>query len=197
MQLEPVAAHSPVAAKAGGGPQVVSRQTPSRVATVRWSDYYPDADARHVVANLRAVDRYEALSFGHDPATDDAYLRASILSLCFYWRDEPTFILGALEDVPGVFSIWGFGTDDTPHVIRTISRVCRKHVVHELFGRHGARRLEVRLPYNPMCEPNIEWLRRIGFHDETISEFATVDDEPVLTLAVTKADYRRYVSSET
>lgn len=169
---------------------------PKHFATVRWSECFSDADADYIAQHLRPVDRYEAAAFGQSPETDvGAYVRASIVSCAFWLRDRPTFLLGAIEAVPGVFTIWGFGTDDTRRVMPLVTRVCRGYVVQELFHKHCARRLCVQIPAVDMCRPNIRWLKRIGFRLESFHPYATIDDEPVATLAVTKADYLEYVQN--
>jgi hypothetical protein len=164
------------------------------MSAVRHSHAFTDADVNHITANLRDVDRYECLAFGSEPGVNTPfYVAHSKLSVVFYYRDRPTFILGAIQTIPGVFVIWGYGTDDTWRVLPEMTRVCRGEIVTDFFEKHRARRLYVQIPAVPMCAPNIRWLKRTGFRLESFHPFSTIDDEPVATLAVTKPDYLEHV----
>lgn len=167
------------------------------MSNVRWSAAFTNADVDHIASNLREVDRYEALSFGCIPGKNEGdYIRASAIALCFWYRDRPAFLLGAIETVPGIFTIWGHGTDDTWRVLPEMAKVCRGYVVEYLFKDRHARRLAVHLPYVTICEPNIRWLKRVGFIPESVAPYSTIDDEPVITLAVTKVDYLNHVRAK-
>jgi hypothetical protein len=152
-------------------------------------------DVALVTANLREIDKYEAVSVGIVKPGECAQdtLDVSTIAGCLYYRDRPAFLFGAVETGPRIFSIWGYGTDDTWRVLPELTRVCKEVIGPELFDKHGARRLFVQLPLVPFCDPNISWLQRVGFIPEGVAKFATAFDEPMLTLAFTKQDYEKYV----
>lgn len=153
------------------------------------------SEIEDIAARLRDVERYESLAFGHEPTSDllSDYAQRSVLVTLFKFHDRPTFVTGFLESVPGVYTLWGFGTDDTSKIIGKITRLGIA-LKNRLFEDFKARRLVAYLPTHPMCHPNIRWLIRCGMRPESVSHFATVDDGSVLNLAITKEDFANYVS---
>lgn len=171
----------------GGSPQAAAGSR-----RVTWS-FKPDPDdVADIVSRMRDVEVYECLAFGGEPDHDRiwSYVEHSAMAATVTYRNRPTFVFGFMATrVPGVFTLWGFGTDDTTRVITALTKLGLRST-HKLFSKFGARRLAVHVPTHPICHDTIRWLKRTGFRAESLSHFATVDDETVLTLAFTKEDFK-------
>jgi hypothetical protein len=92
-------------------------------------------DLIHVAQNLRQSDRDE---LAHTRNTNDALALAndayypSLFSYVASYDGEPIFAFGAVEAGPGLVQVWGFGSEDTPKIIRGVTKFVVRYIVPKL-----------------------------------------------------------------
>ncbi len=110
------------------------------------------AEATQVALNMRAADAAEifACRFDDDSAGGRAGLAlevaAAVTARGLGWvagLDRPIAAFGAVEQWPGHWGAFQFGTPDWPRVVRSVTRFARTTARAALLAR-GARRCEVR-----------------------------------------------------
>lgn len=129
----------------------------------------PDPDEREIrfiCENLRPESAAEMFML---MPTDDPgdlarmMVRRPGVSWVEYWQGEPAAMLGAWPSHPGVWSLFGFGTE---HYARVLGRVTRhaRRVMFPMIRDTGAHRAQAMSPASH--EPTHEWLRRLGGTEE-------------------------------
>ena len=132
---------------------------------------------KHILDNLRASDREEieavrgkgfdsirlAMMFSQLAATSCGWI---------FWRPdthEPVAVLGAYEMTPSVAGCWAFGTDGWDHVVRSVTRQAKHHMVPMLL-KAGFHRAECRALAS-RADTRL-WLYSLGWKAEAVlSEF--------------------------
>jgi len=97
----------------------------------------PSYDILYVMQNLRPLDRIEAAStsWSDDPVEWAATLLAAGEFQWVAYRDGiPVAVLGAAPAWPRVWSAWCMGTEDFPHVVRTITKHVKNFMVPALLN---------------------------------------------------------------
>lgn len=139
-------------------------------------------DLKQIMDNLRGDDLFELACMNHTP--DDALRLTLHASHTYVVRkgERPVFVGGVHQVFPHCFLVFGFGTEETPHVIRPVTRYIRNHWLPTMF-QEGATRFEVRVP---ACSPSVRWLEALGFRKETVLAGYAANGEPHLQLAITR-----------
>ena len=128
----------------------------------------PSVDVvRKICQNLRARDRQEifATKWTDDP---EEVVAGVIASGAFRWAalvdGEPVALIGARPRWPGVWSMWAFGTDRWPEVVRTLTKHAKRFMMPALMNA-GA----VRADCHALAEHTDarRWLERLGATAET------------------------------
>lgn len=103
----------------------------------------PDlADVLAVAENLRERDRAEifATRYGDDPLD---LARDTVRTGAFRWGayadGRPVAMIGAFPRWPNVWSVWAFGTDEWPRVVRALTRHVRSFMIPALYHAGAVR----------------------------------------------------------
>ncbi len=149
----------------------------------------PD-DVAYVIENMRESDIREGAVLGFE--ADDA---AGVVShshdvYTAYLGNEPVFIFGTVDVVPGVRQLFGFGTDRTHRVIPHVTWFTTTYWLPDLFDL-GVRRIQAHIPETSIA--SVRWLQSFGMFREASMAGYGVDGSTVLQLAFTKREYDLYV----
>jgi hypothetical protein len=122
----------------------------------------PYEDVLHVTSNLRERDRQEifALYFNESP---EEVARDAVGCGEFRWGayldGEPVAMFGGYPRWPGVWSMWAYGTDKWPHVVRAITRQAVSFIVPAIY-HSGAHRMDA-FAYAGHTDAR-QWLQYLG-----------------------------------
>jgi hypothetical protein len=157
----------------------------------------PAEDIAYIADNMRAVDVFESRAVGTEPGEGlEDLANFSDVSALTYIDDRPVFITGAIQVLPGVFTWWGVGTDETRRAMPHITRLGRQ-LIDQLFVSGQARRIQISIPYDPQCQVNIDWLiNHCGARLESVASYATALGGPMAILVITIKDYERRVQDQ-
>lgn len=170
---------------------------PSCIAPVLVNGEITDAAIDDLIHRMRPGDVFEAEEFGVSPGENvHAIARHSTYAVMVTHRGRPAFMFGFIQTLPGVFSIWGYGTDHTSKVAKQVAASAKYHA-RKLFEHHDARRLQVSIPIAPQTQKNVDWLYdSFGLYIESVAKFATVSGYPLATFAYTIDEYTALRSHE-
>ena len=115
---------------------------------------------QRVLNNLRDRDRRETELSDWTPAelADSINKSATkIVVACLGVR--PVFAFGTYPLTRTSRQVWGFGTDETPRVMRAVSKYASRVLIPD-ERKGGVHRFELRLPSAHIT--NIHWLRMLG-----------------------------------
>jgi len=125
-------------------------------------------DMSYIAANMREADRREIGAVIDEPPVVLAYMLYEA-SPGFRWTaqydGQPVCAFGVSTMFAGLGSGWAYGTKDMPHVIRAITRFCRRSA-----SRRAAlafRRIEVRTAIDH--PDSHRWLASLGFVREGVA----------------------------
>jgi hypothetical protein len=128
-------------------------------------------DVLFVAERMRACDQEEIYSqrWSDDPAM---IAQEVMLSGAFRWgaykNGVPIAMIGAFPKWPGVWSVWSFGTDRWPEVVKTLASHVQRFMLPALEN-HGAIRAECHAMASN--KPACRWLTFLGAKAE-----ATLDN---------------------
>lgn len=161
-----------------GVPYVVDGATPYDVATV--------------VAALRGSDRFEVEAVGFDAERDiPLMVHAARDTFTAYLGDEPVFIFGTVEIMPGVRQLIGFGTEKTRRVIPSVTWFTYTHWLPDMF-ENGVRRIQVHIPKE--AARSLRWLLSFGMYVECEMKDYAANGATMLQLAYTRNEFIKHVS---
>lgn len=158
-------------------------------------------ELQELADRCRQEDRDEAEAWGTTWANAaemivSAQSRIESRAWIVYMDDSPVFAFGLVPAQSGVYTLWGFGTSDTPKIVRPLVRWGRKHWIHDMFGpTSDIRRIEVRVPIR--STHSWPWLQRIGCEIEGRLRAFGVHGEDFLLLSYTRNDYEQQFKGET
>lgn len=99
------------------------------------------AELLHVCRNLRAKSREEIFGIFDGTVEDLARgFRGRGVQWVGYHAGRPAAILGAFPEHPGVWSMYGFGTDDWIKIWRAVTRTALRDLMPDIRAR-GAHRI--------------------------------------------------------
>lgn len=117
-------------------------------------------EVRFVCENLRPLSREDI--FGVFDGTTDA-LAAWVMRATFSWAvysdSAPAALIGAYEERPGVFGLFGMGTEGWSKVGKLVSLVARESMLPAVMAT-GARRAQCYSPESHRVTHR--WLRMLG-----------------------------------
>ena len=128
--------------------------------------------ACYILDHLREIDRRELYATHHD--TDPRTLLAETMvceqfkgqRFTLYTDDwEPVSLMGWHEMWPGVVSVWAFGTDKWPSVVRTMTRLSKKVILPTLIAE-GVHRAECKALASRA--DTAKWLPSLGLKQEAV-----------------------------
>lgn len=158
----------------------------------------PEDDIQYIIDNMRLIERHEQeqLNVPHNTYELEVARLSDFVAVAYY-RGVPAFVSGALRVSPGVYSIWGYGTDHTSKVIKEITDIINGYGREYLMEKRDAQRLQIVLPYDEVCMPNIRWLLLCGFKCEGFARCAAKSKRDAILLSYTFKDHQEYVSRKT
>lgn len=103
----------------------------------------------------------------------------------------PVFAFGATQrpSYPQESQVWGFGTDQTSAVIRTVTKFILRSMIPELLDRGFLSAQAIVSPDNDLSN---RWLRRLGFEPKATVTGIGDRSEDMILFAVTAADVPKY-----
>lgn len=126
----------------------------------------------YIIDHLRDVDRQEIFATHHD--TDPRTLLAETL-ICEQFKGqrytlltdkrEPVSVMGWHEMWPGVASVWAFGTDKWPSVVRTMTKLGKRVILPTLIAE-GIHRAECKALAHRA--DTAKWLPTLGLKQEAV-----------------------------
>lgn len=125
----------------------------------------------HICRNLRARDREEifATRFDEDPVglAEETYALREFGWVAVASDGEPVAVIGAAPIWPTVWSVYAFGTDRWPEVVRTLTKHARRFMMPALLNT-GARRAQCYALYEH--DDARHWLKALGANEEHVLE---------------------------
>lgn len=121
----------------------------------------------HIARNLRARDREElfATRWDDDPLLlADQYARVEGLRYLFSLDEEPVAVMGAIEQWPGTWSVYAFGTDKWDRVVFSLTKTAKRVMIPEMQCRGMRRAHAASLDVHVQAH---RWMERLGGKKES------------------------------
>lgn len=166
-----------------------------RIQIVKYDPTRNHVELEQIVAGMRQIDRREGEVIGADDPLHCRWLAdRSQHAYVVFSNLEPVFTFGALELLPGVVQLWGFGTDKAKRVIPHMTKFILNEFGPALFQKHGVRRVQVFIP--SWHTESLTWLtERLGMVNESTMKRYANDGSDMHVLAYTDEEFKQYVSS--
>jgi hypothetical protein len=118
------------------------------------------AEIHYVLSNAREHSRRELAATAADPETAAYRLaKAPGYRWMAYHDGRPCAVIGAMQQHPGVWSLFGFGTDDWIHVWRLVTLVSKRDMMQSVLDAGAHRAHCLALADNADVH---KWLRFLG-----------------------------------
>lgn len=140
------------------------------------------ADLIHICRNLRALSRsemYLTLECEEPDLLAECFYDHK-LQWCAYHEGKPAAVIGAMKMHPGVYALYGFGTDDYGHVMLEVTKHARRVMMPEVKAT-GAHRAQAMSPATHT--ETHKWLRFLGAEQEARLRGYGKNGEDVLVFA--------------
>lgn len=128
-----------------------------------------EAGLRHVVTHMRARDRAEiyALHWDDDPEAVVQGLLPRCGAMCWIWERDgvPVSVQGAIPMRPGVWTVFAFGTDGWPCLVKDMTRHSRSYIIPALV-RSGFHRAECHALATHA--DSRRWIEALGAKEESV-----------------------------
>lgn len=150
-----------------------------------------ETEIEHVAAFMRSEDIEECRAWNITPEeAGEAMARTSTYSWVVYQRDEPVFLFGLKQGLPGSYFLGGFGSRVIqPRTLRALTRWGVQSWLPQCFGHLAVRRLEAFVPVQSVH--SIDWLMRLGMRHEGRHHGFVNEGDHFLSLAYTVSDHDR------
>lgn len=143
--------------------------------------------AEYIARNLRPADQFECAAVGCTQEQLIAHvqpLAAHGEAYIAWFRGEPVWMWGVWQTVPGVFQLWGVGTEKTRRIMPALTRWGLGAWLPEFMVRANVRRIEVRVPYDSVH--SVRWLMKLGMSIEATLPNYGVHGEDFFQLSITR-----------